>query len=213
MDERDRGLVLRVFPLTETSLIVHWLTREAGRIATIAKGALRPKSPFRGKLDLFYLADLSFVRSRRSDLHTLRELSLRETHPALRRELGFLEQAAYCAALVEQSTERDTPLPAVFNLMIGLLQCLPAQSPEPQTLLGFELKLLTELGLRPNLDKTSLSPGAVQLVRALTERDWPMIARLKFSPPQITELSQFLHGFLIYHLGKIPKGRAAALRG
>src|SRR5437879_8044234 len=98
MDERASGLILRLYPLTETSLIVHWLTGNIGRLATVAKGARRPKSPFRGKLDLFYLADLSFSRSRRSELHTLREVSLRETHEALRKELGHLQQACYCAA-------------------------------------------------------------------------------------------------------------------
>src|SRR6185295_11162894 len=104
MVETATGLVLRTRPLTETSLIVHWLTPDLGRLATVAKGARRPKSPFRGKLDLFYLADFSFVRSRRSDLHTLREVALRETHHALRRDLGWLEQASYCGALIEQTT-------------------------------------------------------------------------------------------------------------
>src|SRR5258706_432091 len=53
MDERAQGIALRVYPLTETSLIIRWLTREIGRISTVAKGARRAKSPFRGKLDLF----------------------------------------------------------------------------------------------------------------------------------------------------------------
>src|SRR5213594_2368024 len=66
MDERATGLVLRVYPLTESSLIIHWLTQGQGRIATVAKGARRPKSPLRGKLDLFYLAEFLFARSRRS---------------------------------------------------------------------------------------------------------------------------------------------------
>ena len=69
------GLILRVRPLTETSLITHWLTPELGRVATVAKGARRPKSPFRGKLDLFYEADFSFTRSRRSEYTTSRSLS------------------------------------------------------------------------------------------------------------------------------------------
>src|SRR5205807_6057768 len=108
MIETARGVILRTRPLTETSLIVHWLTSDTGRIATVAKGARRPKSPFRGKLDLFYLAELSFVRSRRSELHTLREVSVREMHPGLRKELRYLEQASYVAALVEQVTEAET---------------------------------------------------------------------------------------------------------
>src|SRR5256885_16875286 len=104
MIETARGVILRTRPLTETSLIVHWLTRDLGRIATVAKGARRPKSPFRGKLDLFYLADLSFSRSQRSELHNLREVVLRETHSILRQEFGHLQQASYGAALVEQTT-------------------------------------------------------------------------------------------------------------
>src|SRR5437588_5781863 len=114
MDERAQGIVLRVYPLTETSLIVRWLTRELGRIATVAKGARRAKSPFRGKLDLFYLADFSFSRSRRSELHTLREVVLSETHSALREELAWFQQASYCAALAEQPTETETPLTTIF---------------------------------------------------------------------------------------------------
>ena len=101
MDERTTGLILRTRPLTETSLIVQWLTPDCGRLSTVAKGARRPKSPFQGKLDIFYLADFSFHRSRRSALHLLRDVSVREAHVALRRELGYLQQAAYCSALIE----------------------------------------------------------------------------------------------------------------
>src|SRR3954468_17723898 len=105
MEERSTGIILRTRPLTETSLIVHWLTPDVGRIATVAQGARRPKSPFRGKLDLFYEADFSFARSRKSELHNLREVVLSDTHGALRENLGWLQQASYFTALVEQTTE------------------------------------------------------------------------------------------------------------
>ena len=118
MIQSATGLILRTRPLTETSLIVHWLTPDFGRIATVAKGARRPKSPFLGKLDLFYVADFSFSRSRRSDLHTLREVGLRELHAALRQNLAGLRQATYATAFIEQATETETPLPAVYNLML-----------------------------------------------------------------------------------------------
>src|SRR5436309_15296219 len=116
MVERAQGLILRTRPLTDTSLIVHWLTPELGRIATVAKGARRSNSPFRGKLDLFYLADFSFARSRRSDLHTLREVSILDIRPGIRRDIQLLQQASYATALIEQATETETPLEAVFHL-------------------------------------------------------------------------------------------------
>jgi DNA repair protein RecO (recombination protein O) len=211
MIESAAGLVLRTRPLTETSLILHWLTPTLGRLATVAKGARRPNSPFRGKLDLFYLDDFSFSRSRRSDLHTLREVSLLQTHSGLRKDIGLLRQAAYCATLVEQATEMETPLPQVFDLMIGLLAHLVAQPLSAPTVFAFELKLLTDLGLKPNLDESRLNPGTKQLVKALAENDWLVVARLKPTAAQAVELGGFLHGFLIYHLGRIPKGREAAL--
>ena len=207
MVERTQGLILRTRPLTDSSLIVQWLAPDVGRIATVAKGARRSNSPFRGKLDLFYLADFSFSRSRRSDLHTLREVLLRETHTALREHLAYLQQACYCAALIEQTTETETPLPAIFRLMTDLLNHLPKQPPQPQTIFTFELKLLNELGLKPDLAKSKLTPGAKRIVSALSGIDWPAVSRLRLSEAQVTELRQFLHGFLIFHLGRIPKGR------
>jgi DNA repair protein RecO (recombination protein O) len=211
MIETAAGLVLRTRPLTETSLIVHWLTPDLGRVTTVAKGAHRPKSPFRGKLDLFYLADFSFSRSRRSDLHTLREVSLRETHSVLRRDLGRLQQAAYCAALVEQATETETPLPHVFALMTGFLGHLVTRPQEAATIFSFELKLLTELGLKPDLDKSNLKPGTKQLVKTLMGCDWQVVACLRPTGAQAVELSRFLHGFVLYHMGRIPNGRDASL--
>lgn len=207
MIESATGLILRTRPLTETSLIVNWLTPEFGRISTVAKGARRPKSPFAGKLDLFYEADFSYTRSRRSELHALREVGLRETRSALRRELAYLQQASYAAALIEQTTETETPVPEIFELVREFLNHLPKQPPQPRSLYAFELKLLNILGLKPDLSGSRLTAGTLEIVLALSDKDWPAIALLKSTAVQAKELRQFLHGFLIFHLGKIPKGR------
>jgi len=211
MIESATGLILRTRPLTETSLIVHWLTPQSGRIATVAKGARRAKSPFAGKLDLFYRADFSFSRSRRSDLHALREVSLRDPQSALRRDLRRLRLAAYAAGFIESATETETPLAGIPELMNGFLDCLCHHPPATPMIFTFELKLLHELGLAPDLGESRLTPGAKQIVRTLTQGDWPAVLRLKLTPAQSNELQQFLHGFLIFHLGHLPKGRAGAL--
>ncbi len=210
---RTTGLVLRTRPLTDTSLIVLWLTRDFGRLATVAKGARRAKSPFRGQLDLFYLADLSFARSRHSDLHTLREVRLLESHAGLRPELIYVQQASYCAALIEQTAEPDAAMPAIFETFSSLLRQLPQHPAQPQTIFGFEMKWLDELGMKPDLAQTSLTPGSKQILERLLEMDWPDIFRLRLSPAQVRELRLYLHGFILYHLERIPRGRSAALGG
>ena len=211
MDERATGIILRTRPLTETSLIIHWLTPELGRIATVAKGARRPKSPFRGKLDLFHAADFSFARSRRSDLHTLREVSLRATHEALRRDLAKLQQAAYCAALIEQVTETETPIPEIHALFAEVLGHLVRHSTNAHVVLAFELKLLGELGLEPDLTAVGISANARPLLQKLFEETWVDLAELKPQPIELDAARRFLKGFLIYHLDRIPTGRHAAV--
>ncbi len=212
MIESASGIILRTRPLTETSLIVNWLTPDLGRVATAAKGARRPKSPFLGKLDLFYEAEFSFSRNRRSDLHTLREVSLRDTHTALRHELGYLQQASYCAALIEQTTETDTPLPEIHALFAGFLKFLPQQPPRQRTIFAFELKLLRALGLKPDVAETRLAPETRSLVAALLDAPWEKLAELRAASAQARAVQQFLHGYLIFHLGRIPAHRARAIR-
>ncbi len=207
MEERATGIVLRTRLLTESSLIVNWLTPEFGRVAMVGKGARRPKSPLRGKIDLFYTAEFTFTRSRRSDLHNLREVTLLKTRDVLRRELGYLNQAAYCARLIEQATESETPLPEVYELFTRFLDALIERPLNPITVMAFEAKMLAELGLSPQEGK------AAAMTERLTSLEWKAIGELTLAETELRELRQFLHGFLIYHLGKIPPNRAAALNG
>ncbi len=213
MLERATGLVLRTRPLTETSLIVHWLTPELGRVATVAKGARRPKSPFRGKLDLFYSAAFSFQRSRRSSLHTLREVMLQNPHVALRTDFAKLRQATYAALLIEQVTEEETPLPELHALLGELLDTLEANPARPELLLAFEFKLLALSGLAAGGSTHRLSRAAQALAESLTGRSLAETARSADQPAALAELTQFLHGFMTYHLGRIPSGRSRALSG
>ena len=211
MTESASGIILRTRPLTETSLIVHWLSPSFGRLATVAKGARRAKSPYAGKLDLFYEADFSFSRSRSSELHTLREVRLRKTNSALREDILKLRQAAYAAAFIVQTTETETPLPMVYELFEKFLESLCAHEPLLQLIFAFELKMLEELGQEPDWNEAKLSPGTQKIVSALKQRNFESVFGLKLADSQASELREFLHGFIIYHLGKIPRGRAQAL--
>jgi len=212
MIERTKGVILRCRPLTETSLIVEWLTPDLGRLSTVAKGARRPKSPFAGKLDLFYLAEFSFQRSRRSQLHALREVKLQEPHRVLRRDLACLQQASYCAALVEAATEPESPLPGVYRLICDLLETIGQRPVQCHTIFAFELRLLDELGLGPDLEAAGLSAGARQILRMARQLDWSALPQLHPSPQQIAEINRFLRRFLAFHLGRVPDNREAAVQ-
>jgi DNA repair protein RecO (recombination protein O) len=212
MEERTTGVILRTRPLTETSLIVQWLTAHFGRVSTVAKGAKRPRSPYAGKLDLFYIAEFTFSRSRRSDLHQLREVQVRAFHPDLRREVRCLQQACYFVQLIEQCTEADTPMPGMFELLSEALAVLP-QAPAPELIVfAFEMKLLEALGLQPDLDHSKLSPGVRQVLSFLTTASWPSVLQLRVSQKQQAEMEPFLNGVLAFEFDRVPGTRRLALQ-
>ena len=205
MDERATGLVLRVFPLTETSLVVHWLSPEAGRIGTVAKGARRAKSPFRGKLDLFHLAEFSFRRSRRSDLHTLSEVVLKEPFPNLRTDVNLLDCLARATRLLARSTEEQTPLRAEFDLMLELVTRLNAGGAGEFWLSVFEVKFLASQGQVPDWAKARLDAGTRAVAAKMASADWAVLAKLRPSQPQLRRLAGFLDPFIRHHVGPVKR--------
>ncbi|HKX60640.1 MAG TPA: DNA repair protein RecO [Verrucomicrobiae bacterium] len=211
MEHRTKGIILRTRLLTESSLIVHWLTPDAGRVSTVAKGARRPKSPFSGKLDLFFTAEFTFIRSRRSDLHTLREASLLDNRVALRQDIVGLQRACYGTAFLEQVTEPDTPLPGIFELFQGFIDEVCRRPAAPEVTLAFEIKMLDELGLRPVLETAALSEGARKIAGHLSADRWSDLQPLKPTAAQLRELRHFLQSCLLQHFGRVPRGRDAAV--
>lgn len=211
MEERSSGLILRTRPLTETSLIVHWLTAEEGRVATVAKGARRPKSPFSGKLDIFYEGQFSYVRSRRSELHTLREVVLVKLYGAIRQDLSRLHAAAYGAVLIEQGTERETPLPEFYALLKALFEELDRQPPSPALILSLELKFLELTGVAPSLEG-GLPPDLARLAGDLVRADLASAGSIKLSGPACAHLSLFLRRAIGMALEKLPPQRERLLQ-
>src|SRR5712691_7459184 len=94
------AILLRKRKFSETSLIVSWCTESLGCIDTVAKGARRSKTPFAGKLDLFFEAEISIVPSRRSTLHKLTEVVLRNAFAGIRKNYLRTQTAAYFVELI-----------------------------------------------------------------------------------------------------------------
>ncbi|MGB6220335.1 DNA repair protein RecO [Haloferula sp.] len=145
--ERSAAILTRLTKLTDTSLIVHWFTADAGLIKTVAKGARRPKSPFAGKLDLFFSAEINWTASRSSDLHSLREVSPENCRPGIRRDYDATLLAAYFCRLLENAVERDHPEPGLHDLLGRALDHVELQGASTRALRHFEHELAHGLGL------------------------------------------------------------------
>ncbi len=141
------GILLRRIRYSDTSLILTWFTDLHGKIKAMAKGALRQKSAFAGKLDLFFHCDLLLTFSRKTELHLLREVSIKTTFERIRTDYLRTSAASYFVELVESVTELDHPAPDIYQLLLRALGYLDRQKPDTRGVLFFESELCKCLGL------------------------------------------------------------------
>ncbi|MEX1222120.1 MAG: DNA repair protein RecO [Idiomarina sp.] len=140
----DTAYVLHRWPYQESSLMCDLLTRHEGRVRVIAKGARRPKSPWRSVLQPF--APIQVEYRGRSELQTLTHAEA--VNPLLPALNGIqLYSAFYLNELVQRLTRLHQSFESLFEEYAQtLLQLRDAEQVEP-LLRRFEWQLLSHLGL------------------------------------------------------------------
>ncbi len=143
----DEGIIIRRSSYSETSYILTWLTAHHGLLRTLARGAARPKQGFFGKTDIFHQCHMSWVPSRKSSLHTLRELSVIEAHRGLVRAYLNLLAASYFFEVIELTVEGQTPVPEIYALAVKALEYLEKKDASAALVERFERRLMEIQGL------------------------------------------------------------------
>jgi DNA repair protein RecO (recombination protein O) len=165
--ENTAAILLRKTRFSDTSLIVTWFTNEHGRLKTVVKGALRPKSRFSGVLDLFFECEIAFARSTKSEVHTLREAVLREPRENMRTDFPRVALGSYFVELIEYATEPEQPAPELFDLLQRAFAHLDKAAATRRAMLHFEKELVRFLGIEhPNLTAIISLGRAIQRIPA-----------------------------------------------
>ena len=125
-----------------------------------------------GKLDLFYHCDLLLSYSSKTELHGLREVSIKTTFERIRTDYLKTSAASYFVELVEKVTELDHPAPEIYRLLLRALGYLDRQNPDTRGVLFFESELCKCLGLyTPDMhsaaDKLVEAYGQLPKIRAI----------------------------------------------
>ena len=156
--------VLHSYAWSETSLIVELFTRERGRVVVAAKGAKRPTSQLRPVLIPFQRIAVQLGRTpadEAAEVHTLRSAEWGGGVPPVPAAAMF--SAFYCNELLLKLLARQDPHPALFDAYAGTLAALAAD--EAAALRAFELALLRELGLLPELGSETTTLQALEPAR------------------------------------------------
>jgi DNA repair protein RecO len=155
MSITDHAICLRRSDYSETSLVVRFMTRLHGQVATIAKGVKRPKSKFGGSIDLLTVGQAVFTLPREGSSGTMGLLMAwdqTDVFPCLRTDLLRHAAATTAGELLGRLIEELDPHPASFDAMLTFLRALQADQPPIRRLAEFMRSLLLDVGLTPNVD-------------------------------------------------------------
>lgn len=221
--------VLHQHDWSETSLILDLFTRESGRLAVAAKGAKRPYSQLRAVLLPLQRITVSLSKPAKAEGGEVQTLRQAEWAGGATLPAGAaLFSGYYLNELLLKLLARHDPHPALFDAYADALAAL-AQG--DIALRAFELKLLFELGLLPDLSVATPTQAEVDparryqllpdagVVPAAGDAGLPgslliqlQAALLHGSPAALRQacaldaqaLKLLLRGLLHYHLGHQP---------
>ena len=154
----DHAITLRHFDYSETSQVLILFGRASGKIRLIAKGVKRStRTRFATGIDLLEMGELvfSYRRERQAAMDTLVEWKQITIYSGLRTDPKKLFGAQYTAEITARLTEDHDPHPLLFDAMENTLRSLETAPLPLIEIVRYQVSLLTEIGLFPQLDACS----------------------------------------------------------
>ena len=155
----EPAYVLHRYDWSESSLILEVFTRHHGRIALVAKGAKRPSSSFRPVLLPLQMLHIAYGGD--AEIRTLKSAEWQGGHVMPTGDA--LLSGYYLNELLLTLLARDDPHPGLFDIYANVVRVLASEHGEAlqAALRTYELLLLRELGLLPQLDLQTMTLGAL----------------------------------------------------
>lgn len=149
------GLTIRGMRLGEADKIVTFFTLKYGKIKAVAKGALRLKSRFGGRLEPFSLVNVIVFGKERANLYRLNSIDIIEPFISLKEDFDKMSRAYVSAELVDACQREGDVNHTGFESLLSLWRMLSEETRSEKNDLWlrlFQLKYLSSIGFHPSFD-------------------------------------------------------------
>lgn len=146
---RTEGIVLRRSDFGEADRLLVLFTPDYGKLRVLAKGVRKVPSRKAGHVEPFMRSQFLLARGR--DLDIVTQVETLDTYQGVRGELERTTFAYYLVELVDAFGEEGGENQALYHLLAESLGRLAAGDDPAMLARFFELRLLTYVGYRPEL--------------------------------------------------------------
>ncbi len=193
----SEGVVLSRWPFRESSLVVGLFLRREGYLRAVARGARRPRSPFRGSLEPFALVEAEVLLKEGADLGTLARCELLDGSVDLFSSWPRAQVLEGIREVLERGLPPLSREEETFRLVRALRQALREGMDPAAGWVYFLAWFLRLHGVAEDLPAVA-PPGAAELLGILLRRpprEVPPDA-LRQAPALAAHLRRFLERYL-----------------
>lgn len=151
------AFVLRRVRWSESSLILTLYSLDLGRASAMAKGCLRPKGAFFGRVELFSEGEFTLSRREGRELDTAMEVTVLGHREGLRENVeAFSAAGVFAEWLLAVVSHGNEPSQPVYHLLDNVFDLLESGAPPMPVLCGGVQRLLALSGHGMQVEACSL---------------------------------------------------------
>jgi DNA repair protein RecO (recombination protein O) len=145
---RDSAIILYSIKHGDSSLILHVLGRENGRLTIIGKGARSKRPRFGAALEVMTLSEMVFSHRPTRDIQVLREARIIDSFPTIRNDLERIALGMAVCELLRMVTPVQEASSDIFDIAVKALDAINRGKKNIRNhFWRFELELFRPLGI------------------------------------------------------------------
>ena len=149
---QTQAIILKRFPYSETSIIAHCFTREAGKISVIVKGARRKGSNLAACFQPLSYLDIVYYHKDTREIQTISKAEFVQIWLRFSDDLIAVTMALALLEITDKTMIHYDPHPELFDSLVTVISAFDKGS-VPKNILYwyYQLRVLTLMGFKPDI--------------------------------------------------------------
>lgn len=199
----SKGLVLKVFPYSNTSVICNIFTDDYGKLTFIIKGIRKPKKPLLSILQPFNLVELQYYYKESRGIQLIKEADIIISFENLRNNYSTIIIGSMILNIINKIFEKEYANEVIFRLIYKTLNKLSEFNHTNKIyFLFFIFHLNKQLGFMPEIDtkKNDIDKKVLLLLNTINTTNIDHISDIKSNSDILKKTYNFLIFFMQYHI-------------
>lgn len=198
----SKGLILKVFPYSNTSIICNIFTNNFGKLTLMVKGVRKPKKPLLSIIQPFNLVEIQYYYKKNRGIQLIKEADIVISFDKLRANFNSILFGSIILGIINKVFEKEYPNEIIFRLIYKTLNKLSKDNNQNKIMfLFFLFHLNKQLGFMPTLkNNLELSESSKFFLNDINKTHINDIFDIKVVDENLLECYYFIIHFMKIHI-------------